>query len=494
MNEINILCEPENQGTVGRDICITASDGISTTKKLEFKFMISIDGIWETLSEFKSENKVVWTPKRHGNYLIMVQTREQGSKKPFDYVSRCEYEIIDKKNENQILITDFKMENEEPSTYEELHFTVNVDGSKENALYKFLKIDEMGNVTCVQEYSSMNSTKFKEKISGQYKLLCFVKDANSAEYCGDKAVLHYYVRAKEKNIESSVKTFKGNAVIQGITVHNKERIVKNEVVTISVLAKGSDDIRYSFVVTKGGKVVEKRNFNVYSWIEFKPSESGIYNIEILVKDKFSEKEWDDSYQLILKVADYIKGKIDYVLLPKKENYVVGEDIKINIIAQDTKNVLVRYSLEANGHIINETDYETNMEYIFNPKYSGKYMLHIFLKNKMSRFQYDDVKHVNMDIVEAPPITNTRIEIVENSMKVNKCIIFDGKCDGGRNVLFEYYLMEGNSWKKVQSYDRKSRYGFMPFRKGKFKLMLLTKSEYKNAPFEDYNIQEFTVNE
>lgn len=491
MNEISILCKPESPGKVGSDISIIALDNILVKKALQFKFMIAIDGIWATLSDFKSENRIIWKPEKQGKYLIMVQTKEDGSNKPFDYVSREEYEIINEAAVNYIFITDFKMVNAESIVDDELFFQVDVSETNSNVLYKFVKIDEVGNTTCLQEYSSMNSIKFTEHIPGEYKLLCFVKDINSAEYCDDKAVLHYYVKLKEK-LEDVVQAVEKNIIIQDVIVDKKERIIKNQVVNIKVLAKGSEDIRYSFIIKKNGGIVEKNNFDIYNWLKFQPKESGVYHIRILVKDKYSEAKWDNSFELILKVFEYIPGKIDYVLLPHKENFIVGGDVKVNVIAEDTNDVLVKYNLEIQGHEIFETDYGLALEYTFNPKYSGTYCLHIYIKNKKSKLEYDDVKHINIDILQAIPITNTKIKITKKEMKINEAIIFHAECNGGKNVLFEYYIMDNGKWQRVQKYSRKNYYAFMPFNLGEYELLVLTKSEYKNLPFEDYYILKFKV--
>ena len=65
-------------------------------------------------------------------------------------------------------------------------------------------------------------------------------------------------------------------------------------------------------------------------------------------------------------------------------------------------------------------------------------------------------------------------------------------EGGREVIYEFYLMKDDEWTIVQRYSRKRYYTFIPFTTGKYKLLVLTKSFYKKVAYEDYDVLEFTV--
>ena len=47
-------------------------------------------------------------------------------------------------------------------------------------------------------------------------------------------------------------------------------------------------------------------------------------------------------------------------------------------------------------------------------------------------------------------------------------------------------MENGNWVKMQGYSKKSYYTFIPFLRGQYKVMVMSKSFYKNVSYEDYD--------
>ena len=84
------------------------------------------------------------------------------------------------------------------------------------------------------------------------------------------------------------------------------------------------------------------------------------------------------------------------------------------------------------------------------------------------------------------------EAKEEDLVVNNSIFFVVSTKGGRDIGYEFYLMEQGQWRRVQTYSRKNTYSFIPFKAGDYKLLVLTKSEYKVCSYEDYGIYEFKV--
>ena len=70
---------------------------ISTEKELKYKFIIGNDGIWNTIQDYSKENVCKWTPKEEWKYMIMVQGKKEGSKKPFDFMTKEEIVVDNKK-------------------------------------------------------------------------------------------------------------------------------------------------------------------------------------------------------------------------------------------------------------------------------------------------------------------------------------------------------------------------------------------------------------
>ena len=85
-------------------------------------------------------------------------------------------------------------------------------------------------------------------------------------------------------------------------------------------------------------------------------------------------------------------------------------------------------------------------------------------------------------------------MTHQSFIVNETITFVAQSMGGKEVLYEFYLMEKGEWSLVQRFSRKDDYIFMPFIKGIYKMLVLSKSSYKSISYEDYDIIEIEVKE
>ena len=127
-----------------------------------------------------------------------------------------------------------------------------------------------------------------------------------------------------------------------------------------------------------------------------------------------------------------------------------------------------------------------------PKIPGKYTIKVYSKNVKCKKEYDSKKEINIRIVEAPPVMNTKIKSNALDAVINKEINFEVSSTGGKEVCYEFYLMANEEWKKVQPYSRKNYYGFIPFVPGKYRILALAKSYYKKVSYEDYDEFEFEV--
>lgn len=667
LEELQIICDKDSPQTLNQEILIKAV--YSGKDKIEYKFIIGNDGVWNTVQDFSESSIYKWNPKEEGNYIIMVQGKQADSRKSFHCIVKKEYIIKEKKKERLIddiilekecLMVGEKLEvevigSENPllfrfwhkkdkdweiikdySTDNKLLYTVNNEGKQEilieckrvdstevfdefstitfkakapnqieisnfkcltknllvneelifkveatidekrSLLYKFLKINKEGKAICIQDYSSKNVVSFKETEEGEYKLLCMVRDMLSVKEYDDRALMVYKVKPytnvkinkfitdmnspqingtliklkaeAEGGIEllyryiiegpiaydsgyiseSSYdwipslegdyiltlmckdKSFKGECEerrtikftidkkadkpvkLVDIVVSNENKVLVGQPVNIKVLAEGGIKLKYSFTVYCNGEEKEEIPFSYSNWLNFTPDEKGEYQVEIKVKDKYTTKEYDSHTFVYLKAKEYIPGEIDYVLLPNKNNYLVDDIIDIEVIVQNTKNVLIRYVTKINGYEIEDTGFIDSKKLQINPKCSGKYTIEMYAKNKKCEGEYDSKKKISFYVLERAPIINTKITLDKEVVNVNKEITFIAESNGGKEVCYEFYIMENDNWVKVQSYSRKNRYTFIPFLKGNYKVMVLAKSFYKKVSYEDYYESSFQV--
>ena len=667
MNELKISFDAESLNRPNEESIIKALIG---EKDINYKFIIGNDGIWNTIQDFSPKNICKWVPTEEGKYIVMVQGKKNGSKKPFDFLAKelltvtnsnneqnlikdvqldkSSVEIGDKLNieiiteeetllyrfwlkgthgweplrdyttENKLAYTareegkheilieckrlnskesfdsfttirfdvelptkieiiDFQCLTSEVLTNEELVFKVESSlGEKRNLLYKFIKINKEGKAVCIQDYSSRKIVSFQEKVAGEYRLLCLVRDILSNREYDDRAIMVYevkpYLEVKIKEAWTDIKppqlngsTINIKAEVQGgreliyryliegpealdsgfirgneycwipreeghykitilvkdisfkgeyedkrtleysidkkgskpvrivdVIVSHKKKVLVGQPINLKAIADGGNSIQYFFRVFKDNKEIERIEYGSTNWANFTAEEKGEYEIEIRVKDKYSTKEYDSNTFIYIKALEYLPGEIDYVLLPPKDVYVVGDLLEFEAIAQNTDSVLIKYVTKINGRIAEDTGFIRNKKLKIRPKCSGKYTFQIFAKNIKCQEEYDSKKEIIVNVSESTPVRETKVSIDKEHVKVNEEVTFKVKSKGGKDVCYQFYIMERGEWIKAQEFSRKDYYTFIPFIKGKYRIMVMAKSFYKKVNYEDYDEVTFEV--
>ncbi|MGG7079249.1 triple tyrosine motif-containing protein [Clostridium sardiniense] len=666
MGDMNILFGKKSPQEPKENIEI----GVEFEEEIDFKVLIGNDGIWNTIKNFNNKKSCVWTPKNEGEYIVMVQGKRKGSKKPFEFLAKEEYIIgkslgeeklikeilLDKeecftgekvnievvsskevllyrfwrrgdngwepvrdystdnklsyaavregteevlieckktnskenvdeyktvkfkvKEKNKVEITDFKCLTDELLLNEELVFKVKAScDDARPLLFKFVRVDKYGRSVCIQDFSSRRIVSFQENEEGEYKLLCLMKDIFSNKEYDDRAVMLYEVRpynavrinsfkadVKTPQVSGTDITFKADAyggrelvyryIVDGpiaedscytrskefywnprergsykITLYVKDisyngdyedkktilfdidkkgdkpirivdvisdqrkEVLVNRPINVRAIAEGGTILLYSFIIFRDGKEIDRIDYSRTNWLNYTPKEKGEYEISIRVKDKYSLEDYDVDSSVFLKVKDYLPGNIDYILLPCRELFLVGDEIEVEAVVQNTKNILINFVTKINGHEVEETGFMKNKKIVVKPKCAGKYTFEVYAKNVKCEGEFDTKRDINIYVHEAIPVTGTKIKIDKEPIKINTEVNFWAESVGGKDVCYEFYLMEKGNWVKAQSYSKKRYYTFIPFSKGKYRVMVLAKSFYKRVNYEDYCEIEFTV--
>lgn len=671
MSEVLITFDKKNSGLALNEINIEANIEEYDENKgsLEYKFLEGVNGLWKPIQDFSNESICLWKPKKEGKYMIMVQARENNSKKSYNFLGRTEFEVVgleckkiiediridkndfcvgDKVNlevvsskdvalyrysikgeqdwelisdystdekimftacktgEQEILIEckgiesennvdefrtvkftvkdmsdieiiNFECISESLLVNEELVFKVDTNyDDKRTMLYKFLKIDKNGKMVCLQDFSTNKIISYNECEAGEYKLLCLVRDMLSDKAYDDRAIIIYNVKAYEDIV---IKKFtcdmnspqlegtkiKFDAIVDGgenvlykyivegpiseesgyirsnsfewtskvegeykvilkvrdlsydgdyedikeltLTVQKKaskpvkicdisssktRKCIVGEVVNIKVNAEGGNELKYSFIVYKDSKEINRSPYCKNNWVNFTPEQSGEYEIEIRVIDKYSSKEYDSHSYIYFKVREYSLAEIDYVLVNTKDIYLVGDKIELETIIQDTCNNLLRYVTKINGREVEDTGYIKSRRIRVKPKCPGKYTFEIYAKNIKCKDDYDSKKEVNIYVHSATPIRETKLKTQLEQVEINKEVTFEVNSIGGKEVCYEFYLMEKDNWYRVQEYSRKNYYTFVPFASGEYRMLVFSKSFHKKCNYEDYASIKFNV--
>lgn len=547
---------------------------LTEEKDILYRFLLQGKQGWEVLKDYSLSNKLSYTTIKEGKNGILIECKRLDSKEQVEDFKRIEFEV---KKQPKIEIKDFKCLSEKILINKELIFKIISSCSETRTLlYKFLKIDNKGRISCIQDYSTKNSVSFYEKEKGEYKILCLVKDIFSHKDYDDRAYIMYEVKPYEeikiKNFSSDLSErqlsgteieLKGHAVggnevqyrfivegpvaedtgyrrlntfnwetkaegeykitlkvkdlsyegeyedrktinfniakkvdkavkILDVITTKRKGCIKNEPINIKVKAEGGSELQYSFVVYKDGEEKEKLDYGITNWINFTPEESGEYEFEIRILDKYSNREYDAHEFIYFKVRDYQAGEIDYVLLNPRESYLVGDKIEVECIVQNTKSTLLRYVTKINGYEVEDTGYINEKKIKLMPKSPGKYTFEIYAKNILCNEDYDSKKELSIYVQDATAITDTKIKINKDVIEANREVNFEVTSNGGKDVCYEFYIMEKENWVRVQKYSKKNYYTFLPFVKGKYRVLVLSKSFYKKVNYEDYTTVEFEV--
>lgn len=442
-----------------------------------YKFIkIDANGKAELIQDYSTKRIVSYVEKKAGDYKILCLAKDMYSQKQYDDRALIAYSV---KPYKEIKIASFTSDLISPQMVEStIELRAVVKGGRK-LLYRYI-ID--GNYSEDSDYIKEDYYTWKPEKAGNYKITLWVKDESFEGKFEESAEMDFLI----DEVSNS------EVIIKEVIMNKEKNFIKGEKIHVSVMATGGSNLRYAFKVSKEGKEIEKVDYGICNWVNFTPEHIGSYTMEIMVKDKYSKNEYDCHEIKHLDVMEFIPAEIDYILMPSKENYMVGDKIKFDVITQRTEDTLVKYLLKINKHTVEETDYLDKKSYLLEPKCRGEYILEIMAKDKGSNQVFDSKKVIKLDVIDAVPVANTKILRDKINLQVNQGTIFTVKADGGKDLHYEFYLMERGQWNLVQKYSKMNYYTFMPYKQGTYKLLALVKSYYNEGAYEDYDLVEFKV--
>lgn len=447
-------------------------------RPLLYKFLkISKDGKSVCIQDFSSRRIVSYKEKEEGEYKLLCLVKDILSNKEYDDRAIILYNV---KAYNDIIIKKFTANMNSPQvTGTNIILSARVFGGKE-LLYKFKVDGPYGEDT---GFIRSNEYDWKPKKEGKYKITLYVKDISFEGDFEAKESLEFVI---EKKGEKPIR-------INDVIMDCRKTMVIGQTSNIKAIAEGGTSLSYSFIIYKNHKEKERIDYSTTNWVNFTAEEKGDYEVEIRVKDKFSSKEYDSNTFVYIKVKEYLPAEIDYILTSNKGNYLVGDIIDLELITQNTKSVSIKYITKINGHIVEETGFVKNKKLRIKPKCAGKYVFEFYAKHKKCTEEFDSKKELVINVQEATPVTGTKIVLSKEKLNVSEEITFQAESCGGKDVCYEFYLMEKGNWVKAQGYSKKNYYTFIPFAKGEYRLLVMAKSYYKKVNYEDYAEITFTVN-
>jgi hypothetical protein len=455
---------------VGEDLTFKVEVNVEDKRSLLYKFTkISNEGKATCIQDYSSKRIVNYQECEAGEYRILCLVKDILSNKEYDDRALILYTV---KAYNKIEVKKFTSNIVSPQVNgSSVILNAEVKGGRE-LVYRYV-IE--GPISEDSGYIRKNEYLWETKQEGEYNITLYVKDVSyEGEYESKKSFDFSIDKKAEKP-----------ARILDVILDSKKVVLVGQPINLKVVAEGEISLQYSFIVYKENVEKERIKYGRANWVNFIPEEKGEYEIEVRVKNKYSTMEYDSHLFTYINAKEYLPGEIDYVLLPHKSIHLVEEPIEIEAVCQNTKSVLMRYITKVNGHLVEDTGFIVNKKVVLTPKCTGKYIFEIYAKNVKCEDEYDSRKEIQLYVSEAMPVTGTKITCDKEKIEINREVTFKAESNGGKEVCYEFYLMEKGNWIKVQNYGRKDYYTFIPFVEGEYKVIVFAKSFYKNVNYEDY---------
>ncbi|MBU3112088.1 triple tyrosine motif-containing protein [Clostridium lacusfryxellense] len=444
-----------------------------------YKFVkINSQGNTKCIQDYSTKKLVSYIEENRGDYKLLCMAKDMYSLHEFDDRALINYSVDPYE---EINIQSFTSDLSSPQICDTSIVFKCITHGGNDLLYRF-RID--GNSVEDSGYIRKNNYTWTPKEAGEFKASLWVKDSSFEGEYESEASIDFII----DDIGNE------NVVIEDILMDKKDIVVLGESVNVIVKATGGISLRYSFTISKDGNEIEKMEFGIHEFVNFTPEELGKFKLEVRVKDKYSKREFDAHSIVYIEALECIPAKIQYVLMPTREYFMVGDTISLQVIFENTKDNILNYVLKIDGHSVEQTGFVEHKNYEIKPKCSGTYSIELLAKNKKSTSEYDSKKEIRIEVHESLPVTDTKIISDRANFKVNETITFGVQSMGGKEVVYEFYLMEKGDWSLVQKYSMKDDYIFMPFTKGIYRLLVLSKSFYKSFSYEDYDILEIEVKE
>lgn len=462
-----------------REIVFEVEANHDDNRMILYKFVkINPEGNSTCIQDYSTKKLVSYVEENQGDYKLLCMAKDMYSLHEFDDRALIHYSVAPYE---EINIQSFTSNLSSPQLCDTpINLKCIARGGKD-LLYKFKII---GSSTVDSGYIRKNNYIWTPSEAGEYSVSLWVKDASFQGEYEKKISLDFII----DDIGNT------NVYIDDIILDKKNTVLIGEVIHVQVKATGGTSLRYSFAVLQNDSEIEKIEFGTHDFVDFTPEQSGKFKLEVRVKDKYSKREFDCHAVIYIEALKYIPAKIECVLMPPREYYMVGETIALEVIAENTRNTLVNYVLKINGHLVEQTNFVEHKNYELKPKCSGTYLIELRAKNISSTDVYDSMKEIKIEVHETLPITDTRILCDKTKFMVNVPITFITQNLGGKDVVYEFYLLEKGDWSLVQRFSRKNDYTFMPFTSGVYRMLVLSKNFYKSISYEDYDIMELEVME
>ena len=466
-----LVLELDNKGPiyVNDDIEIQANLSIdkSVEEDIEYKFMEGFNKVWTPIQDFSEKNICRWVPKNSGKNIILVQGKAKNSTKPFDFSTISEVEIL----EDSKLIKDVNITKNKAIVGDKV--TISVEGNEDLLLYRFWVMGKT-DWELLKDYSTESEYIFTANEVGIKEILIECKKIDSLNNVDD------YIKAK---IE-----VRGLDTIE-ITDFKllSPKIIVNEELVFKVETNHNENrpLLFKFIkINKEGKHICIQDFSSKSIASFKEDIAGEYKLLCLVRDVFSNKEYDDRALIVYDVIPYEKIKIRSFKTDIESPQVAGARINLNAIVDGGRELLYRYIID--GPICEDSGFIRSNKYLWEPTEEGKYNITLKVKDISFKGDYESIMSIvyKIDKKGDRPVRIVEVKCDKGrSVLINQPFNINVKCEGGSKKLYKFIIYKNGIQKEELDYGKNNWINFIPEEKGEYEIEVRAKDAYSIKEYD-----------
>ncbi|MGL4730574.1 MAG: triple tyrosine motif-containing protein [Clostridium sp.] len=314
------------------------------------------------------------------------------------------------------------------------------------------------------------------------------ESAKYIEYLGIKENPNYIGWAagkdygtKIKNMMSRVSNFEViNEVSKLSKVEALGSMLVNDSITIKATASPAESTLYKFMVKQNGVWKTIKDYSTSSSVKYTPKNSGKYAFQVLVKNKTSDKSYDDIKATKEYAIKEIKSSNPTITI--KNEFKLNNPVNIIVGASPKETSLYKIMVKENGRWRTLSDYSSTNNIRYTPKSSGKYAFQVLVKNKNSSTdKYDTAKSTSYYEIDG----DSKVEglSVKGDMIVGKKLTITATATPKEKTLYKIMVKENGKWKVISDYSKRSTVEYTPKTSGNYAFQVLVRHEASNKVYD-----------
>ncbi|OIO85221.1 MAG: hypothetical protein AUK32_07725 [Candidatus Aquicultor secundus] len=267
--------------------------------------------------------------------------------------------------------------------------------------------------------------------------------------------------------------------------------VKDTTITVTCDATGGAQLLYQFWINDGSGWQIAQAYSMSNKFIWRPAAGGFYKISVYVKDKNSANYVDALKQLSYVVYDKAIT-INSLTTDKASPQAVGTTITVTCDATGGAQLLYQFWInDGSGWQIAQA-YSMSNKFIWRPAAGGFYKISVYVKDKNSANYVDALKQLSYVVYDKAITINSLTTDKASPQAVGIPITVTADATGGAELLYQFWVNDGVSWKVVQGYSASDTYLWTPTVPGNYKLSVYVKDYYSTKSLDTYMQIGFVV--